>query len=577
MIRRRAWAFLSSGWRPVVFDILILAALVWGARFWHSSGFGLYEDDYTKIPWAMGMTWSEVWHQVSEYFRLLGDNAKPLHAALIFLLSFASSRLGGLQAAYVVGFLVVASAPILFYLLLLRVSDRSLALPGALAFALFPADTTQAFLTHALGLQWSLVFLLLAFHAYLSGRRVLAYGLAVLILITYETPFLVFLAAPLLGTRWDRSAGRRLVGHVLILLVLIGLVVMVRFAIGEARVSSIEPLRALRIAFGHMALGPIAILGLAIYRPYQLLQSLDLETALAWLGCLIVVLASLWTLGRAPGREEAALRFDLKSGMASLGSRERLSEWLSSLTLHSRLLLVGGGMLALAYPLTLTLSAFESAGRATRVHLGAAVGGSLVFAVLASTLLAAARRNVAARLLRAGLAMLLAAYFAFGFVIQRDYRTAWSLQRTFWSDLIRLAPDAGEGTAILVDPAGLIDVAQIGANTWNLPRILERLYDFPESWQAPPRVYRLREGWSDRIVTEAGMFRLDGTTVNAPPSLYGEALPQNVILIDTSSGSLVREAGPIVLQGRTYHLQSASTAVLDTLPRGPLYAVMLAQ
>ena len=49
----------------------------------------------------------------------------------------------------------------------------------------------------------SLTLLLLSFHSTLSGRRGLAAVLAFLILFSYETPFLLFLAAPLLtALKW---------------------------------------------------------------------------------------------------------------------------------------------------------------------------------------------------------------------------------------------------------------------------------------------------------------------------------------------------------------------------------------
>ena len=44
------------------------------------------------------------------------------------------------------------------------VAHRAFTLIGALVYCLFSADTTQAFITHSLGLQPSLTLLLLAFH-----------------------------------------------------------------------------------------------------------------------------------------------------------------------------------------------------------------------------------------------------------------------------------------------------------------------------------------------------------------------------------------------------------------------------
>jgi hypothetical protein len=574
-LARRAWAALSTDRWLVAIDLLLLVGIVWGARFWYSSGFGLYEDDYTKVAWAMRMSWAEVWHQIAEYFRTLGDNAKPLHAALIFLLSFVSTRIGGLDAAYVLGFSIVAANCLLFYLLLRRIAGRTLAWLGGIAFALFPADTSQALLTHAFGLQWSLLFLLLAFHAYLSERWMLAYALSFLILITYETPFPVFVVAPFLGVKWSPSVGRQAARHVLVLLAILVAVVVGRAAAGEARVQSLRLLDAVRISLMHMALGPVAVLGLAAYRPYQVLASLDLRTALAWAACFAVLFLWAGTLGQAAGGNEALSGFDFRVFARSLRDRESRVTAIGSMPAWLRLLLVGGAMLVLAYPLTFTLSAFESTGRATRVHMAAGLGASLVFAVLAASAIHRWKGTAREGWLRGGLAAVLAFYFAFGLLVQRDYLEAWDLQRSFWSQLVHAVPDAGENTVILIDPAGLEDTGQIGANTWNLPRVFEYLYDFPSAWETPPRVYRLQEGWQEEIVTEKGLFRLDAATVSAPPSYYEDVSAQDVVLVESETGSLIRAADQVVLDGRAFQLHPVGTPLLATMPTGPLYAEML--
>ena len=78
--------------------------------------------------------------------------------------------------------------------------------------------------------------------------------------------------------------------------------------------------------------------------------------------------------------------------------------------------------------------------------------------------------------LGAGLiALWLALLLGFGQVIQEDYRQGWVSQRRFWSYLVAQIPDVRAGTVVLVEPLPLGDVTQIGANTWNLPRVLEQL------------------------------------------------------------------------------------------------------
>ena len=63
----------------------------------------------------------------------------------------------------------------------------------------------------------------------------------------------------------------------------------------------------------------------------------------------------------------------------------------------------------------------------------------------------------------------------YGFIIQRDYVNAWQYQRAFWTELLPLIQDAGDYNVILVDPQALKDTRQIGANYWNLPRVLYQL------------------------------------------------------------------------------------------------------
>ena len=56
----------------------------------------------------------------------------------------------------------------------------------------------------------------------------------------------------------------------------------------------------------------------------------------------------------------------------------------------------------------------------------------------------------------------------------------------------------GEGTVILVDPAGLIDTRHSDANTWNLPLVLQYIYEFPSDWDPAPKVHRLLPDWRAR-------------------------------------------------------------------------------
>ena len=122
--------------------LVLLAITTWIAHFWHSASFGLYEDDLGRFAHSMGMTWSEFWGA-------LQNQGRPLHEGLINLFLLLGFKLGGLPGIYLIGYIILTVNAFLFYGLLKRLSNQQVfVVTGALAFCLFPADTTQALPTH---------------------------------------------------------------------------------------------------------------------------------------------------------------------------------------------------------------------------------------------------------------------------------------------------------------------------------------------------------------------------------------------------------------------------------------------
>jgi hypothetical protein len=561
----------GSGTRlEVVGSLALLAAVTWAAHSWHSRHFGFYADDYTLVTQAMASNWRQVWAFASDLLLHFGGQGRPLQHSVLFVLSYLAGRLGGLPAAYGIGYLVVAANPILFYALLRRVSSQSLALLGGLAWALFPADTTPSLLFHSLGLQQSLTYLLLAFHCYLFRRTALSYLLVLGSLLSYETAFLVFLAAPLLLETWDRTMATRLLRHALVLGAMMTAVTALRILVGESRVVGIGFPAILTTPLLHMVEGPLVSLGTFAYRPIQTLLTMNPELALVVVLAFAVLAGALWRLEVDDGTHVRAVLASLKARTRPLSLPEAIGRPL-------RLALAGLAMLVLAYPLTFTIRAYALSGRDTRVHFAAVVGASLVFAGVATLILLLADAHGKGRLARLGLAALLALLVGFGFVVQADYAQSWRDQRSFWVNLVRLCPDVGEGTVILVDPTGLHDTRQIDANTWNLPRILNQIYVFPSDWEEPPRVYRLVPGWEEYILTEDGRLRIDASTVIAPPSLYRTVASIDVILVDTESGEFTRRRGLLEIGGREHALHEFGSPMLPDLSPGFLFGYLLTE
>jgi len=557
--------------------VALLLATVWATDFWHFKDFGLYEDDFTFIPQAITMEFPELVQFIGTYLVRLYGHGRPLSDSFISLFSFLGWRVAGLGAVYGIGYLLVALNAILFYALLRRLGDELLALTGGLAFAVFPADTTQPFLTHSLGLQPSLTFLLLAAHVYLSRRRWGAYLIVMGSLFCYETVFPVFLAVPLLRGHFDRQKARELLLHALAMAGMLLAVVSLRLLVGETRVAGLEVPSVILTPIRHMAVGPLVTFATYFIRPVQtVLLAATQEYAVA---AIFLVLISI-QLGRSRANAGGTAGFP---GVKLVWNqfRSRLSGEAGLLTspepsvLHRiQHLLAGLAMLVLAYSLTFDLRSFSIAGRATRVHFAAVVGASLLFAALVSQLLRASRGRWTRRASLLGISAWLAVLVAYGLTVQRDYVQAWRAQQAFWSDIVELVPDVENGSIILIEASGLRDFDQIDANTWNLPRLLNQIYEFPADWDNPPRVYRLVPGWQDYIYESRSTLGLYQLTVTAPPSLYREVEPSQTVLIETSTDKLVRRDEPLALPEGLVALKIPSEAILPGMDPGFLHPLL---
>ncbi len=570
---------LSTRWQTAGM-VVLLPAVIWLAHFWHSASFGLYEDDITIIPSAVQMRLIDLLKYLGNYVIHLYGHGRPLSDTFVELFSNLSWRVAGLQGPYLAGFTILSLNAILFYLLLKRVGNPALAVTGALAYCLFAADTTEPYIIADLGLHPSITFLLLASLVYLSDRPALSYGIMIGSLLCYETPYLVFLAAPMLETVWDRAWLKRLLRHGIIVLAIMGLVVFLRSFNGEARVSGLGLKEILTTPFTHSLIGPVVAMGTYLYRPLQTMRSLNLEIGLA-----ILVSCAVFGLILSRMKWESLVESER---VWPILKNMRVRDWITALRTWSwpnglpeglkpllRLAVAGLVMLTLAYPLTFTIRPYAITGRDTRVHLAAVVGASILLASLIALILFIIRSAAGRKTLIWMVALLLAMLVGFGFVVQKDYSQAWTDQRVFWTRLLPQIQDMGNGTVILVDPKGLGNTRQAGGNTWNMPRLLNQIYTFPAGWKIPPRVYRLEPGWEKNLVDDQGLFRLDVTTTMAPPSLYTNAKSTDAIIFDTNGGKLTRQTGPLVINGKSYPLKTAPSPTGQAFTKGFLYSYLI--
>jgi hypothetical protein len=549
--------------------LLFLALLAWSGRYWLSAGFGLYEDDLTFIPDAIESDFTEIMGAVAGQLSTLGHQGRPLMWSWVILFGYLGWHLGGLQGMYVIAYAIWLTNIVLFVLLLRRINRPFLfSVVGGLTYVLFTADTNQAFLFNAFGLQTAITFLLIAFHFYLTHKkfRWLSYLFLFLVIINYETPYWLFLAAPLLSQDTGKPLKKRLLVNTLVMVVLFLTIYFLRQAAGDSRVAGLNLGDMILTPIKHMAIGPAVSLGIYFLRPMLVIRDLTPSLAVAAVLSALAIFGLLYWVFRGEKLSKTSL-FPIKKG------------WWANLDPQSqrdlRLLLAGLIMVVLAYPLTIILRPYAISGRETRVHLAGVVGAALVAASF-FTLVIRSFKSQGVRLVLLGLVSLLFGFnFAFGFVLQKAYVRAWDLQKQFWREIIPLISDAVDGTAILVEPSGMEDVLYINANTWVLPRMLERFYVFPEDWERVPAVYRLEKFWETNIVRIPGYFTIDGTNSFAHLVAFGDYDQKLAIYVTTAGGRMERQP-TMMFMDEELTLKPVGPDLFSTFETRLLYDLMIA-
>lgn len=497
-------------WRYVV---PVAFLLIWISRYWYSAKFGLYEDDFARVAPGIEKNWTDLFSLLRFLFGISHTQGRPFHDGFIYLFSHIGSSLaGGLHGVYFIAYLILVANALLFYALLKRLRIAPLfAVAGALAFTLFPADATPAYLTISFGGQPSMTCLLLATHVYMSRCRPISYALIAISLFCYETTVPVFLAVPFLTRQvWDRRFWKEFGIHALILAAIVGASGMLRTALGAQVITTPDLKTVATWPVRQMIAGPAVSLMLFFYRPFEVYRSLE-PRHLVFLAPLFVALALILNRARIPARP--------------LG----------------RTALTGLIFLTLAYPLTFTTPAEEIHGRVTRGHMAAAVGGAIVFACFCTAVIQFARLHRSGVLAALAFAFIFTGFIGFALRIQDDYVKSWTYQKAYWTDIVHLCPDLSDGTVILVDEAALMDTKEIFSWGWCLPEILKQLYRFPETWKTPPSVYALRSDWRQVLASHNDIYEaieLKSWKLRRP------AAP-TFILLEPQGGRLVRREGAL--------------------------------
>lgn len=556
-------------WKKIMV-LAFLAFTVWIAHSFYFRHFGLYEDDYAHVAPAMGWDLPALLRHARVF--VTWPHGVPIHFFLPALFSFIGTRLGGLHVLYIVGFIIVTLNAFLFYIILRRTGSEVLALTGALAFCLFPAHTTQTFLTHALGKHTSLTFLLVASSCYLLGERKISYLVILGALLTYEPPFMVFFGIPLLKRKWDRSLLRELVKHALILIAIILCVITIRKFTGESRVAEVFSwanilLIPLKILIA-VVIGPVMSMLLFLYGPARTLLHWNMEIAIASIASLAVFLWGFHRLRIDSIDEKKDYPLSFHSEPFTLKGTLRAPVYYSQI---ARLFVAGIVMLCLAY--LVSFSHFPPTaryGRGTSVHLAATFGGSIIFACICSVVVSVANAYRLKKYAFAALALYLSLVVGYRFSIQMDFKQSWQNQKWFWTNVIENCPDMTDGTVIFVIRDDLPKTRYIQTNSWADPFILQQVYQFPKHWENPPRVLVVDDDWTQEVI-------MNGEQWTIPWATYYEFPLQdsNVILLQMVDDKLVRSDEPITINGQTLELKPMEPVASPPWEKGALFRYLI--
>jgi hypothetical protein len=422
--------------------LVILAALCWIANYFHFENFGFYEDDWFHYPAAYA-------HPTLQYCvrRLYsgGSSGRPVADFFQGFFIYFGGWMRTISFMYLLSFGLYVLMAFLLYRVLSRRFPRFFCLVTAALFVLTPLSTLRQSLDNQAVMGWAYV---LVFTAMLLRRRVpvLSYLLATAAFLTYESVALLFLGGPLLEPGRLRKKPRSLGMHIAVYAVLVGGVVAIRFAVGEARVheaSAGGPIHTALYAVLVDLWCSIQSFRLYFFGLQVAVRDVSVETVLY--GALLALLTPLLFFGS---------RSHLAAARPRLG---RLRVWLPVVygAMSGAIFLLLGYATSF-YQLsaenhTSSVFQFPIAGRATRYHFSAAFGSSLIAAAILTMISTAPIGRIWRRVGQYVSGLVLAGLLMYSLVIQSEYVKGWESQRRFFTELIRLTPDIQPDSVVVIE------------------------------------------------------------------------------------------------------------------------------
>ena len=512
--------------RFILFYLLIASYLI---QFILLKHFGLYEDDYWSIAPAYKTTLSDLINKIINCF-IYWPTGRPLNHILPLAYGYVGHQLGGLSMLYLLACIWLGFNAWLIYCIARHWLNAPSAFIAGLIYISFPADTTHQLLTHVSHVQGAMTFMLLGWLLWLKENRTrwLSYPISSLALLSYETAFIAFIAAPLFGKKNSKISESKIwFEHIIGCSIILSCIGFIRIHLSDTRAISIlgTPKDAILKAITSCILGPITIIRancLAISTGWKFFNSVSITASL-----LIVIFILIIT------------KYDnLKSDQKS--------------NLTNRVIL--GALLTLPLSYILTLVNYpptQLAGRLTSTHVAAAFPWSITIGIL--YYISSKQVPYIRNLLYFTYSLILFLLIGYNYSIQANYCEASKLQKSFWQQILNLTPDIRDNTSIIVagTPSLGTEPHFIGSNSWADYYTCQLIFDsdprvknahtisfghlgvVPELWDFKASNNKI-EAWKPKYWIETS----NPSKLESPR--YIPITPDNLILIYSYSGILRR-------------------------------------
>ena len=545
--------------------LISLAVITFISQYYFFRQFGLYEDDYYHISLNLKITLSELLSftgiRLTNWFQ-----GHPL-AFIPAMMTYMGMKSGDYRILYLIGFMILTLNSFLMYKLLRRVYPASqlFAIAGSLFFCLYPANTVKIFLTYSFTIQISISFLLLASLLYSSDKKLLSYLMIILSLFSYEPSFMVFAGIPLLFTNISRKSLKEFIKHIVIMSGILLTSFIVRYFMAEGRILEITknfPGFLKDIGEG-IIYGPFNSAKIFFKTPFTVLNEFN-ETLIPFAAAGVLLLLFYFILMKSVNNTE----------------NTEIKNETNAANVYMRLIAASIILIILSYTIPL-LQYPESSefGRMSSVHSSAVAGSSVLFGLLCTLMMNLFSKSIVKIIPLALIISYLSLLFVYNVLIQQDFVKSRVYQRKFWTEIKKLCPDLTDSTLIFViqdKNNKLSSTKYIGTNSWLDPTILKQIYQFPDYWKNPPRLFLLNEGIEKRAWLNDGIkpeWRVPSVTWIA----HNEFLPDsNVIVIrKNADGKLVRDYSEVFIESKTLNLRPENSPEFKSWKKGILDSYLI--